>query len=246
MQLRRVGDSSPPLRGGTHAAPPRFGEEAIMTRQLCTLALAAALLPHAASAQVENHLSCWAIKDSAPQQRYQTTVATPAGTETCTVRTPARIACAASAVSGITPTPPGGGPTGTTNGSFLCYPAKCSKPTANVNVEDEFGRRLIRFRVSRFVCSPAAVNAPAPGPGGTTTTTLAGGNGECRFTDGKCKGSCAGMGGGFCRAVVGSASCECTNVACGDADSPSCNGGCSNPDEACVFDLTGCSCVNIP
>jgi len=213
-----------------------------MTRQLSALALAAALLPHAASAQTENHLSCWAIKDSAPPQRYQTTVVTPAGTETCTLRTPARIACAASAVTGIAPPPPGGGPNGTTNGSFLCYPAKCSKPTANVNTEDEFGRRLIKFRVSRFVCSPASVDAPAPG--GTTTTTLAGSNGECRFTDGRCRGTCAG--GGFCRAVVGSGDCECTNVACGDADSPACNGGCSDPDEACIFDLSGCSCVRIP
>jgi hypothetical protein len=53
-------------------------KEAIMTRQLSALALAAALLPHAAAAQtVENHLSCWTIKDSAPAQRYQTTVITP-------------------------------------------------------------------------------------------------------------------------------------------------------------------------
>ena len=215
-----------------------------MIRQLSALALAAALLPHGAAAQtVENHISCWAIKDSAPAQRYQTTVVTPAGTETCTIRTPARVACAASAVTAITPTPPGGGPTGTTNGSFLCYPAKCSKPTQSVNIEDEFGRRLIKFRLSRFVCSPAALNAPPPG-GGTSTTTLAGGGGECRFSDGRCRGSCAG--GGFCRAVVGSGDCECTNVACGDADSPECNGGCSNPDEACIFDLSGCSCVDIP
>ena len=58
-----------------------------MTRQLSALALAAALLPHAAAAQtVENHLSCWTIKDSAPAQRYQTSVVTPAGSETCTIR----------------------------------------------------------------------------------------------------------------------------------------------------------------
>ena len=214
-----------------------------MTRQLSALALAAALLPHAAAAQVENHLSCWAIKDSAPAQRYQTTVVTPAGTETCTLRTPARIACAASAVTGVTPTPPGGGPSGTTNGSFLCYPAKCSKPTQSVNTEDEFGRRLIKFRLSRFVCSPAALNAPAPG-GSTTTTTLAGGNSECRFTDGECRGTCGN--GGQCRAVVGTGSCECTNVPCGDADAPACKGACSDPNEACIFDLTGCSCTRIP
>ena len=39
--------------------------------------------------------------------------------------------------------------------------------------------------------------------------------------------------------------CECRTTACGEADSPQCNGYCA-PDHACIFLFTGCSCVSIP
>lgn len=215
-----------------------------------TLAALALALPCAAAAQVQDHLACFAVKDSAPRSKFQVTVATDAGPQSCLVRTPAKIACVPAAKTQVTPAPPGGGPSTSVAGAFLCYRAKCARPSSTQNVVDQFGARVVKFRASRFVCAPADLTAPPTGststtvPGQTTTTTLAGQPGACRFTDGECRGTCGG--GGRCRAVVGTASCECTTVACGDADAPECNGGCSDPDEACIFDLTGCSCVRIP
>ena len=216
-----------------------------MTRTALTLTIAAvAFVPYAAIAQgVESDLHCFNVKDSAPRAKYQVTIATAAGSQTCTVRTPAKVACVPSAMSGVTPPPPGGGPSGPAGGASLCYLAKCAPTGLSTNAADVFGNRLVRFRASRFLCAPAGLNAPPPGQ--STTTTLVGGTGECRFENGECRGACA-PGSGSCRAVVGTGSCECRNVPCGDADTPECNGACSDPGEACIFDLTGCSCVNIP
>lgn len=215
-----------------------------MTRTHIALALTAALAPSAALAQpVQNHLTCFAIKDSAPPAKYQVNVTNAAGSQRCTVRTPARIACVAAAATSISPVPPGGGPAGSEAGAFLCYRAKCAPPSSSTNVEDEFGRRVIKFRAARFVCAPSDLNAPPPGESSTTTTLLGGGN-PCRFQNGECRGTCAP--GSRCGAAVGSGSCECRNVVCGDASAPECNGACPSAGEACIFDVTGCSCVDIP
>jgi hypothetical protein len=221
------------------------------TRVHMPLALVLAALPVAAVAQVQDHLTCFAVKDRVARTKYQVTVTTDAGSQACIVKTPAKIACVQAAKTDVSPTPPGGGPSGSAAGSFLCYKAKCARPSGGSNVSDQFGQRAITFRGSRFVCAPANLNAPAPAStstttpsGQTTTTTLGNNQGECRFEDGQCRGSCGGTG--RCRAAVGGDACECRDVPCGQADSPECDGGCSNPDEACIFDLSGCSCVDIP
>jgi hypothetical protein len=213
-----------------------------MTRMPFAFLLALAV-PCVATAQpVENDLHCFNIKDSAPRAKYQVTVSTAAGTQTCTVRTPAKLGCVPAAVTGITPPTPGDGPDGSATGAFLCYRAKCAPAGTSVNTQDRFGTRVIRFRASRFVCAPANLDAPPPGV--TTTTTTLPATNECRFQDGECRGTCTG--GRRCGAAVGTDLCECRDVACGDADAPACDGACSDPDEACIFDLNGCSCVNIP
>src|SRR5213078_2442323 len=87
---------------------------------------------------------------------------------------------------------------------------------------------------------------PSPGPVGiappTTTTTRP--PQPCRFTDGQCQGQCGA--GGVCSAAASSGSCECRTTPCGQADAPTCDGFCTDPSKACVFNLTGCSCVRIP
>ncbi len=217
-----------------------------MTRipfHLAVLALAGALAP-AAFAQPDDRFTCFAVKDSLPRGKYQVTLSTAAGSQSCIVRTPARVACVPSTQKAVTPAPPGGGPSGSAEGGFLCYLAKCALPSGTTNVEDQFGRRVIKYRATRFVCDPADLTAPAPGSPTTTTTTLPGAAGDCHFADGRCTGTCAP--GKRCGTAVGSASCECRDVACGDADSPACNGACTSPGEACVFNVTGCSCVRVP
>jgi hypothetical protein len=196
-----------------------------------------------ASAQgVADRLACFRVKDTAPKARYRVSIANGGGSQTCTVRTPAELGCIATATTAITPAPPGGSPSGAAVPSFLCYRAKCPRPTANGDSEDEFGQRLVSFRGSQLYCTPASLAAPTPG---TTTTTLAGGGTQgCQFSNGECTGSCGP--GQRCGTAVGTASCECRAVACGDADTPECDGACPDPGDACIFGVTGCSCVHVP
>jgi hypothetical protein len=205
---------------------------------------AAGLMPIAAGAQTNDHLTCFGVKDSAPRAKYQATLSTAAGSQRCIVRTPAKFGCVPTTKSEVTPAPPGGGPASSAAGAFLCYRAKCPKSSVSENVNDQFGARLVVLKASRFLCVPADVAAPTPGVPTTTSTTLAGEPSNCRFDNGDCKGTCSA--GKRCRAAVGSASCECRDVPCGDADSPECNGACSDPGEACVFNVSGCGCVRIP
>jgi len=217
-----------------------------MTRSALTALVALAVATGAASSfaqSTNDHLLCFKVNDSAPPAKYRTTITNAGGSQVCTVKTPARLACVESATAGVTPTPPGGGPSGMPAGGFMCYVARCAKPSASVNVQDQFGTRLIKFRGSQLLCAPADVTAPPPGVSTTTTTTLPSQN-PCRFESGECRGTCGT--GQRCGAAVGTGSCECREVACGDADAPDCNGACSNPSEACVFNLSGCSCVRIP
>jgi hypothetical protein len=212
---------------------------------LCAALLAGVgVMPHAAGAQTNDHLTCFGVKDSAPRAKYQATLTTGAGSQSCIVKTPAKVACVPTTKSNVTPTPPGGGPSNSATGAFLCYRAKCPKSSVSENANDQFGNRVILVKASRFLCVPADVAPPAPGLPTSTTTTLPGGPNPCEFRDGQCRGTCAA--GKRCGTAVGSASCECRDVACGDADAPECNGACSDPNEACVFSVTDCSCVRVP
>jgi hypothetical protein len=214
------------------------------TCTMCILGLASVLGAVAAFGQAtRDHLTCFRITDSAPKTKYTASLTTAAGSQTCTVKTPAKLACVETQKSAVTPPPPGGGPTGSAAGSFLCYKTKCPKPTASSNVEDQFGKRVVSFGGAKVLCVPAVVAEPTPGVPTVTTTTVPGATG-CRFTDGKCQGSCGG--GMRCGAAVGTASCECRSVACGDADAPTCDGACAEAGEACIFSFTGCSCARIP
>jgi hypothetical protein len=80
------------------------------------------------------------------------------------------------------------------------------------------------------------------GTGQTTTTLPAEDN--CEFQDGECTGTCSTRGS-RCGSVVSDGSCECRDVSCGSADEPECNGFCP-PDQACVFNLDDCTCVDVP
>ena len=93
------------------------------------------------------------------------------------------------------------------------------------------------------LCRHAGLAACPGGVSPTTTTTLA--SGPCDFNTSarRCEGTCAD--GGHCSAVASGGACECRTTACGDASQPECNGFC-NPDEACIFLVTGCSCTSIP
>jgi hypothetical protein len=209
--------------------------------------LGAVALATPAAAQTSNHITCFKARDNAPRARYSLTLTSAVGPLACKVKVPAKLACLETAKSNVSPTPPGGGPTGAV-GSFLCYQLKCQRASAaGAEMEDQFGRRTVNFKGTQLLCAPATRGSLTRGPGAgpsTTTTTLAGGTGQCRFADGRCTGQCAG--GGRCGTAVSSTSCECRSTACGDSSAPECSGFCVNQGEACIFSVTGCSCVRVP
>ncbi|HLK11109.1 MAG TPA: hypothetical protein VKW76_06995 [Candidatus Binatia bacterium] len=213
-----------------------------MRCRLDRLVLGAALLLGAAPASAFSSLTCFDVADPTPRSKVQATVDGPMGSLTCIVKTPARKACVFAGTTAATPLPAAGGGAGQ---SFLCYRARCTPAAARADaVGDAFGARVIRLRAAQLVCVPASlqpVTTTTITPTPATTTTAPTG---CRFANGECTGSCGpGM---KCGAAVGTASCECRSVSCGEADAPECNGACPEPSDACIFSITGCSCVHVP
>jgi hypothetical protein len=211
-------------------------------------AIAGALLLGAQPAAAIDNLSCFKATDSSPKGRFPTVLGGPLSPKTCTLKTPAKIACVATHGTSITPAPPDQqSPPVDTN--FLCYQARCSGPPAgSAELTDMLAAHQVRLRGARLICLPAQMTGgitPA-----TTTTTLFGAtttttpSGNCHFADGRCTGTCAA--GSRCGTAAGSADCQCRSVSCGDADAPECDGACTSAGEACVFDVTGCSCVRVP
>ena len=198
-------------------------------------------------AQTMDHLACYKVRDTA-RGRFTMVVTNAGVTRNCTAKLPAKMACIESRVSGVSPAPPGGGPSSSAAGSFLCYTVKCARPSPPTfdMADDLGGSRNVDFRKAQLVCTEASRGAQVGGPPTTTTTTLAGQPAQCHFDDSSrsCLGSCGN--GGHCSATAGSGACECRTTSCGSADQPACDGFCSDPNEACVFTLTGCSCVTIP
>jgi hypothetical protein len=178
--------------------------------------------------------------------RYSLTLSNDAGTPGCRIKVPAKLVCLESTKSNVSPTPPGGGPTTSSTQGFLCYQMKCQRSgVASAEMQDQFGRRTVAFRGSTLLCAPATRGAitagPTPAPGATTTTLPVG---QCRFADGRCQGQCSG--GARCATTASGASCECRSTSCGDASAPECSGFCPTQGEACIFSVTGCSCVRVP
>src|SRR5262249_26471549 len=148
---------------------------------------------------------------------------------------------------------------GSACGTFVDVPIASNKKRGMVrlsaNATAPKGTNPRRDR-DTFVLKCLARSTPCPtGPTTTTTTTLAGGMTTttnqatalgCTFGDGRCTGSCAP--GSRCGAAVGTGSCECRSVSCGDADTPQCNGACASSSQTCVFDPFefSCHCANNP
>jgi len=201
-----------------------------------------------------DNLSCFLVRDPLPRGSFRA-VLNSLGGQPCKIKVPARFACIASDGTTVSPAPPQ--PTqGGVSGSVLCYFARCAPPRPPAaEVEDAFGRRRVQFRATRWVCLPtgppgASTTTTSTSPGASTTspgvtTTTTGSPAGCELVDGQCRGTCAP--GRRCGTAAGTASCECRAMACGDADTPACNGACSDPGDACVFIPTrGCECVNVP
>ena len=200
--------------------------------------LATSVLAQSAS----DHLACYVVKDTARKGKSTVTLMNAGGTQSCTIGARAQLACLETQTSDIAPTPPGGGPSPGNAGDFLCYKLSCPKAVPAAQMTDRFkGMRVVRFKAAQFLCAPATRGAEVIGS--TTTTTLPAGPCDFNSDNRRCEGTCGN--GGHCSAVTSGGACECRTTACGDADAPECNGFC-NPGQSCTFNVTGCSCFNIP
>jgi hypothetical protein len=213
--------------------------------KIATSVGAVLLIAHPASAQsAVGNLTCFKITDPMPRAKFQATLGSDAGSLHCIFKAPAKRACVATSGTVVTPAPPDMANASPVSASFLCYQAKCSAPGHGAaQVGDALGQRAVAFLVPQSLCLAASVGTVTTTTtvGGETTTTVPIG---CRFANGECTGSCGS--GMQCGAVAGTASCGCLSVPCGQADAPECSGFCSEPSEACIFSVTGCSCARIP
>jgi hypothetical protein len=190
---------------------------------------------------VTDHLQCYRVRDP---QRHVTYTADLDGLTVahgCVIRLPAKLTCVPTAKENVTPTPPGGGPTGVPNG-FNCYAVKCPKgPLPEVPTADQFGSRIVVPSKSSLLCAPFAPPTTTTTTTETTTTTLAltcaGGLIAC----GKpCGNGCTCMGPGTAQ--------FCSGIHCGAFDQACVNTsvGAGAP---CSFDVdcpAGQACAGVP
>jgi len=136
------------------------------TKGLASAALAALFIALAGSsgAQMADHLKCYKVRDATAKVRYTANLNGLAPENGCTIRVPGSMLCVAASKTGVSPTPPGGGPSGTPAGTFVCYKLRCPKTVlAGVQVTDQFASRVVAPSTPRLLCAPAS--------GGATTTT---------------------------------------------------------------------------
>ena len=141
-----------------------------MMRTLVTI-LVGAVLATSAAAQTD-HLQCFKVKDTNRKTRYTTGIGGIAPGQGCVVKVPAKLLCVATTEPQVAPAPPGPKTSGGNSSAFLCYKTRCRQNTLpQVTVADEFGRRLVKPKRSRLLCTPLAGTGADIASSTTTTTT---------------------------------------------------------------------------
>lgn len=215
-------------------------------RLILSAFVAALALTSPAQAQpVGDHLKCYKVKkDPAPKQKYTADLGGLVPEPGCIISVPAVMACVPATKSNVTPTPPGGGGTGTPN-TFGCYKVKCPKATLPaLQLHDQFGNRSVIPSASKLLCAPSCVPATTC-PAGQTCGTASDGCGGT-LNCGSC-GECQTCGGGnTCVPAVESTACPgglCCEGTCADTnDDPTHCGACGNNCfDSVVGGVGGCS-----
>jgi len=216
-----------------------------ITPKVVALIVAVVAFATAAFAQpASDHLACYGVKDRVRKGPSTLTLMNASVTQSCRIGSRAQLVCLETETSNVVPTPRGGGPTPGNVGQFLCYKLFCPKPfPPAAEMTDEFGgTRVVRFSAAQFLCAPATRSTETTGST-TTSTTLAPSSCDFNSDERRCEGTCGN--GGHCSAITSGGACECRTTPCGDADAPECDGFCG-AGESCTFDVTGCTCLNIP
>jgi hypothetical protein len=153
----------------------------ILTLDRCRLAGVAvsALLPALAAAQVNDHLTCFKVRDTKTFDSANVdldALTAEFGLQSCTIKGRAKRLCVPSTKS---VTSIEGGTLSNVDGAAmsenrLCYKVRCSTPDiAAHTVSDQFGsRELSGFKVLE-ICTPAVFDATTTTTTSTTATTLA-------------------------------------------------------------------------
>jgi len=162
-----------------------------------------ALVAGSARAQTANHLKCYKVRDSAAKVLYTANLTGLTPEPGCRIKVPAKMLCVASTKTAVSPTPPGGGPTGTNAGLFVCYKVKCPRTSIpGVLLKDQFATRSVAPSTAKLLCAPATLlggtATTTTNPGGGTTTTLPV-NPACDQTAPVCSGTCPT---GVCSLVI--------------------------------------------
>jgi hypothetical protein len=103
----------------------------------------------AAHAIIADHLKCVKAKAIEPKSTYNI------ASLGCIIKGPAKLVCTPVVKAGVSPTPPGGGPTGATT-KFVCYKAKCPKIPGTVTAKDQFGTHVFATSTVKTICAPAS------------------------------------------------------------------------------------------
>ena len=148
-----------------------------MIRTLTAIVATAAL---AASAHAQtDHLQCFKVKDTSHKASYTTAVGGVAPAQGCAIKVPAKIMCVPTAAPQTSPTPPIRTRNAANASAFLCYKVRCRRNVLGaITVTDEFGKRIVKARRSRLLCTPLSETSSDIGsnPPTTTTTTPSSGN----------------------------------------------------------------------
>ena len=99
------------------------------------------------------------MRDGLTSVTYTANVAGLFAEPGCRIKARAKFLCVATTKTGVTPTPPGGGPTTPgAAGKFLCYRMKCPPhaQTPGQSLNDQFGTRVGTAVVSQMLCAPAS------------------------------------------------------------------------------------------
>ena len=169
----------------------------------------AVLVSVAAADAQDDHLACFKVEDSQAKGKYTADIAGLVLERGCVVKLPAKMACFPATKSNVTPTPPGGGATGTPN-AFLCYKVKCPKATLpTLAGEDQFGSRTVTPSAAKLLCAPLA--GPTP-----TTTTIP----FVPCPSDSCQGDCVFVGGQYYVDLPAAFDRECTLHPCPECSFP--------------------------
>ncbi len=156
-----------------------------------------------AAQPVADHLKCYKVKDPQAKAAYTATLDGLTPEAGCRISVPAKVLCTEAVKSGVTPTPPGGGPSGTPAGQFLCYKIKCPKTTLpTVAGVDQFGARTVTVSKATLLCAPFATTTTSTTTSSTTTTAPTCANGGIA-----CGSPCGGACGGTCLGTEAGSSC---------------------------------------